>query len=100
MASPNFIDISQEALELGVSLSTNITTLVTMNTKSKKGKPLLLKKISSFANCSSCFTRPCDQQWTKVSNILEQGATSLQQKLTPNRSRKTNKKLRNKMGGN
>jgi hypothetical protein len=38
MASPSFIDIFQEDLELGVSLSMSITTLVIMNTKSKKEK--------------------------------------------------------------
>jgi hypothetical protein len=59
MASPNFIDISQEVLELGVNLSMSITTLVTMNTKSKK-ITLLLKKIASFASRFSCFAKPCD----------------------------------------
>jgi hypothetical protein len=98
MASPNFINIFQKALELCASFSMSITTLVTMNTKSKKGKTLLLKKIASFESRSSCFARPCDQKWTKVSNSLEQGATTLQQKSTPNMCIKTNKKLRDKMG--
>jgi len=38
MASSNFIDIFQVALKLGASFSMNITTLMTMNTKSKRGK--------------------------------------------------------------
>jgi hypothetical protein len=38
MASPNFIDISQEASELDVVPSTNITTFTTTNTKLKKEK--------------------------------------------------------------
>jgi hypothetical protein len=48
MASPSFVDDSQEALELGAILSTNIATLITTN--QKKERTLLLKKIANFAS--------------------------------------------------
>jgi hypothetical protein len=49
MASPSFVDDSQEALELGAILSTNIATLITTNTKSKKRKDFVAKK-----DCQLC----------------------------------------------
>ncbi len=67
--------------------------------KIKKGKNFVVEEDHQLCKSFFMFCKTLWPIWTKVSNIVEQGATTLQQKSTPNMCRKTNKKLGDKMGG-
>jgi hypothetical protein len=50
MVSSSFVKASLEGLEFGLLLSTSILVLVQQKQSKKRGKTLLLKKITSFAS--------------------------------------------------
>jgi hypothetical protein len=45
------------------------------NIKSEKGKNSLLKISLALQVLFPCFAKPSDWQWTKINNVLQQGAT-------------------------
>jgi hypothetical protein len=76
----------------------SITTFMTMNQKSKKGRTLLLKKITNFASHFSCFARPCDQYGQKLVTLWNKVQQHYNKNQPPTCVEKPTKSLETKWG--